>query len=98
MPRWSTRSALFARDLRQSAKERGKELAGSVEFWFRRRYGLTEHDPRYLEMTVEEMLSDYWAHHYFDNPNAGQEEFENTDFDEDVKAMFGDEDDWEELS
>lgn len=48
-------------------------------------------------MTVEEMLSDYWAHHYFDNPNADQEEFENPDFEEDVKAMLGNEDDWEEL-
>lgn len=73
-------------------------MAKSVEFWFRKKYGLTENDPRFLEMTVEAMLSDYWAHHYFDNPNADQEEFENPDFEDDVKAMLGNEEDWEQLS
>ena len=73
-------------------------MAKSVEFWFRKKYGLTEHDPRFLEMTVEGMLADYWAHHYFDNPNADQDECENPDFDEDVKAMFGNDDEWETLS
>lgn len=57
-------------------------------------------------MTVEAMLSDWWAHHYYDNPNADQEEFENPDFEEDLKEMFPDVDmqtllnndeEWEEL-
>lgn len=84
--------------MQREAKERGRERAKSVEFWFRRKYGLTEYDPRFLEMTVEEMLADYWAHHYFDNPNAGQEEFEDPDFEEEVRAMLGNPDEWEELN
>lgn len=47
-------------------------------------------------MTVEEMLTDYWAHHYYDNPNNATEEFENPDFDADFEAMLN-EDDWEDL-
>lgn len=36
-------------------------------------------DPRYLDATVEEMMTDYWAHHYYDNPKA-REEVEDEDF------------------
>lgn len=36
-------------------------------------------DPRYLDATVEEMMTDYWAHHYYDNPKA-LEEVEDEDF------------------
>lgn len=83
--------------MRREAKERGKERARSVEFWYRQKYGLTEHDPRFLEATVEEMLTDYWAHHYFNNPKADQEEFEDPDFEDAVRAMMENSDDWEEL-
>ena len=48
-------------------------------------------------MTVEGMLADYWAHHYYENPNAGQEEFEDPDYEAEVAAMMGNDDDWEEL-
>lgn len=48
-------------------------------------------------MTLEGMAADYWAHHYFDNPNAGKEEFDDPDYEESVRRLLGDSDDWEEL-
>jgi len=45
---------------------------------------LTVNDPRFLESTVEEMLEDYWAHFYFDNPKA-LDEVEDADFDLDAE-------------
>ena len=98
MPPLLKRSALFAKEMRQAAKERGKDLAKTIEFWFRKKYSLTEHDPRFLEMTVEEMLADYWAHHYHDNPNAGQEEYEDPDFEEEMRRLQDNPDEWETLS
>jgi hypothetical protein len=78
------------------AKRRGKTQATTVEFWFRKKYGLTPTDPRFLSMTVEDMLTDYWAHHYYDNPE--KEEFDNPDFDKEVELFMGDNvDDWEDL-
>lgn len=46
------------------------------------------------------MLTDYWAHHYFENPKA-HEEVEDEDFDQDaIMAEWagGGGDDWETLS
>lgn len=73
-------------------------MAQSVEFWFRKKYNLTANDPRFLSLSIEDMLTDFWAHHYYDNPNT-QEEFENPDFDSDFEEMFGETDynDWENL-
>lgn len=50
-----------------------------MEFWFRRKYSLAPTDQRFLEATVEEMQTDFWAHHYFDNPP--KDEVEDDDFD-----------------
>ena len=50
-----------------------------MEFWFRRKYGLTPNDPRFLSLTREEIVSDYWAHQYFDNPP--KDEICDDDFD-----------------
>lgn len=45
------------------------------------------------------MLTDRWAHHYYDNPKADQDEFEDPDFEAEAEAMMnGNDDDWEELS
>lgn len=51
-----------------------------MEFWFRKKYGLTPNDPRYLGSTLEDMLTDYWAHHYYDNPKE-LDVVEDEDFD-----------------
>lgn len=83
---------------RRLARERGKDLAGTVAFWFRRKYNLPPTDPRFLEMTSDAMLEEYWAHRYFDDPKAA-EEFIDDDFDLDtvVKAME-EGDDWQEIA
>lgn len=66
-----------------------------MEFWFRRKYRLTETDPRYLDMTREGMLTDFWAHHYFDNPKAaGDAEDADFDLDAEIKRMEQNPDDW----
>lgn len=64
----------------KDSKRLGKARAKTVEFWYRRKYSLTSNDPRFLDATPEEMLADYWAHHYFDNPKLA-EEVEDEDFD-----------------
>lgn len=45
------------------------------------------------------MLTDYWAHHYFDDPKA-QEEVEDEDFDlaAEVAKLESNPDDWETMS
>lgn len=82
-------------------------MAKTTEFWFRRKYNLTSNDPRFLDSTVEEMLTDYWAHTFYDDPKAAQE-VEDEDFnlaDElaRIEAEEGydptiDVDDWEDLA
>ena len=74
------RRSLFEATEAKLPKRNGKVRAGTVEFWYRRKYSLTANDPRYLDTTPEEMMTDYWAHYYFDNPKA-LEEVEDDDFD-----------------
>jgi len=88
--------------LRRS-KAAGLERSRTVRFEYRRRYRLTENDPRYLDTTLEEILTDNWAHTYFDDPKLA-EEVVDEDFDvNDVARQIGVEippdasDDWEEL-
>ncbi len=60
------------------------------------------HDPRFLDATVEEMLTDVWAHRFRDDPKL-LEEIEDDDFNPDEVADLighgGDAipDDWEPL-
>ncbi len=61
-------------------KRRGKERSDTTEFWYRHKYSLTVTDPRFLDATVEEMMTDYWAHHFYENPKA-RDEVEDEDFD-----------------
>lgn len=79
------RSALFAADLEWRAKQAARERFQTIEFEYRRRYGLTINDPRFLAVTVEEMLTDIWAHKYHENPKL-LEEMEDPDFDPDSVA------------
>ena len=48
-------------------------MAGTVEFQFRRRYGLPPTDPRFLDATREEILVDWWAHQHTDDPGLRNE-------------------------
>lgn len=43
-------------------------MLNSVDLWYRRTFRLTHNDPRYLETTAEERLTDYWAWQYTENP------------------------------
>lgn len=67
------------------AKETARHRHSTIEFQFRRRYSLTENDPRFLDLTTEEMLTDIWAHKFHEDPKA-LEEVEDEDFDPDEVA------------
>lgn len=57
----------------------------SIEFLWRKRYNIPETDDRFLNMSIEDMLTDLIAHDLHDNPKQG-EEFEDEDFDPDDVA------------
>lgn len=40
-------------------------------------------------------MTDYWSHHYFDNPSV--DEVEDEDFDLDTMLAEMEDDDWEDL-
>ncbi len=48
-----------------NAKE---ESENSIAIWFRRKYNLSPKDNRFLEMTSEEMLKDYFLDKVLENP------------------------------
>ena len=52
-----------------------------MTFWFRHKYKLAPTDPRFLDMTMAQIETEYWAYHYLENPAS--EEIEDEDFDED---------------
>lgn len=86
-------------DLPWRAKQAARDRVDTVEFEYRHRYNLTVNDPRYLDATREEMLTDIWAHRFKEDPKL-LEEIEDDDFNpDDVAALIGakDPDDWEEL-
>lgn len=74
--------------MRRSAKEWGKRLAETPEFAFRRRYGLAPSDPRYLRVTMAEILVDLWAHRYADDPGLRDAvEMDPEDMEAELAAM-----------
>ena len=48
-------------------------MAKSTAFWFRRKYNLSPNDPRFLDCSLEQMMADFWAHHYTENPHSEKE-------------------------
>lgn len=65
------------------------------------KYQLTSNDPRYLNTTREEMITDWWAYRFTEDPKAA-DEIEDEDFDlaaEMAKIERGETspDDWEDL-
>jgi hypothetical protein len=92
----------FAESLSRNAKINGRQAAQTIAFWFRRKYNLAPTDPRYLDATLEQMETEYWAHHYYENP--AKEESEDDDFsleaelrDADAIAASSDPNDWEDI-
>lgn len=71
-------------------------MADSLEFWFRRKYNLAPNDPRFLELTTEDIEAEYWAHHY--RETNGREEVEDEDFDLEAEIARMNEEDWEEVN
>jgi len=63
---------------------------------FRKRYNLPPTDPRYLNATLEEIVTDYWAHFYADG-KGGTEEVEDDDFDLEQVKRDMESGDWEEV-
>ena len=64
-------------------------------FWFRDKYNMPPGDPRYLCLTMEEIETDYWAHHYYRNPTADSFETDEWNSEEMIEAMNSG--DWEEV-
>lgn len=54
-------------------------MVKTAEFWFRQHYRLPPNDPRFLELTPLEILTEFYAHKYWENPKA-QETVEDEDF------------------
>jgi hypothetical protein len=92
--RCAPRSWDFVQSAERRCKQQARELATSYQLAFRRRYNLPPTDPRYLDATTEDILTDYWANFYKDN---GQEEVEDDDFDLDAVVKSMDDGDWEEV-
>jgi hypothetical protein len=70
------------------ASQLGLALSETLEFQFRRKYLLPPNDPRFLEMSPEDMLVDMWAHTYADNPKLREQDV-SEGFDEAVAALEG---------
>jgi hypothetical protein len=78
-------------------KRQGRELAGTLEFWFRRKFNLPPNDPRFLEMTDEGMAVEFWAHHYAEKPPAEEIEDDDLDVDQVLADIERNPDGWEDV-
>ena len=43
-------------------------MQNSVDLWYRRTFKLTPGDPLFLNTTLEDRVTEYWAWQYADNP------------------------------
>jgi hypothetical protein len=73
--------------LQRNARAWGKQLSQTYEFAYRRRYGLTLIDQRFLDATHEDIVLDYWAHRFVEDPKLAIEEVFNDDFAADLAEM-----------
>lgn len=64
------------------ARMQGKAVSQSLEWWFRQKYKLAPTDPRFLDVTRDDMLLDMYADYFTRNPNA--EISETDDFEAEV--------------
>lgn len=62
-------------------------MAKTLEFWYRQHFNLAPTDQRFLDTTVEQMATEYWAHHYFNQPPGDEIEDESFDLAEVLKEM-----------
>jgi hypothetical protein len=76
----------FAEVLPRRARANALELCDTVEFRWRRRYNLPATDDRFLDSTVEDMLTDLYAHRFVDDPKL-REEMTTDNFDAEWDAF-----------
>jgi len=75
-------------------------MAKTAAFWYRKKFSLTPNDPRFLDITMQEIATEYWAHHYYDNPTQEEVEDENFDLDavlDEFERSAPDDEAWEEV-
>jgi hypothetical protein len=81
----------FAKEQTREAKHKGKEIASSFAFWFRRKYQLSPIDPRFLGLTPEDVETEFYAYHELENDAT--EDFDDPDFN--LAELMDDNNDWE---
>ena len=88
----------FAAGQTRRAKATARQRSQTLEFWYRRKFNLAPNDPRFLDLTAEDIETEYYTHYYADNPAT--EEVEDDDFDKDaiLAAMARGDDDWETIA
>lgn len=75
-------------------------MVGTYQLWFRRKFNLPPTDPRYLNATPEQIVTEFWAHYFEERRLAGkpeEEEFEDETFDEDLEAIESNPEAWETI-
>lgn len=80
------------------AKTKGRELHDTYQFWFRQKYNLSPLDPRFLELTPEDVEAEFWMYHYAETAGKRGEEYEDDDFDMDaILSGLPSDDEFEEV-
>lgn len=88
----------FAKRRSKRSKAAGRDLADTLQFWFRKTYRLAPNDPIFLALTVEEIEREFWAWHYSENRgNVSESEVEDEDFDKDAILRQLESGGWEDL-
>jgi hypothetical protein len=85
--------------MRRESRQKGRDRAQTLEFWFRRKFNLPPTDPRFLDLTLDDLTVEYWAWYFHEHPDG--EVAEDDDFDKDavIAAMeSGDPGDWEPVT
>jgi hypothetical protein len=65
---------------RKAARQRAREDHNTYAVWFRHHFRLSPRDPRFLELTPEEVEAEYWRVQFAAKPEG--EEFEDDDFED----------------
>jgi hypothetical protein len=73
---------------RKRARAAAREAHQTYAFWFRNRYRLSPRDPRFLELTPEEVEADYWSVQFHERPEGAGEEFEDDEFEDEAAAAL----------
>lgn len=66
-------------------------------FWFRQQYRIPPTDPRYLEMSQEDLLLEYWSYRYHKDPDLDSKEMTNDGYEDALAEIEAGGGDWEPL-